>query len=139
MLTKHAFFFNPRITAELFDEELLLANLDNGIYYTLSGQILAVINKLPFASFEESLNGLENISEEDRIILDDVWKKLQSEEIVKRLDKVPTKEFHFEVPQASLVKSSAFKIFSDMKDLLLLDPVHEVDDHGWIAVENIGK
>lgn len=68
---------------------------------------------------------LEQLKEEDLIVPDQSQKSEISEETfaIFETDEIKTGKLSFEVP--------VLHKYTDMEDLLLLDPIHEVDDEGW--------
>jgi hypothetical protein len=68
---------------------------------------------------------LEQLEEEDLIAPDRSEKPEISEETFAKFetDEIEKGKLSFEVP--------VLNKYTDMEDLLLLDPIHEVDDEGW--------
>lgn len=125
----------PAVTHETFDQETVIVNLEKGYYYSLekvgakiwqeiekgatSEQIVEVIQQIynaPFFQIEEEVLSL--------------IQKLQQEELI-----LPSscylKDFFLPVSSELSYTSPLLCKYSDMQDLLLLDPIHEVDATGW--------
>ena len=134
----------PKVVFENYENEVVLINLDSGIYYSIfntAAEIFSqieqekskacildgVINKYEgntpamVASVEKFLEDLLNegliIREEKKI---DASSSPDKEKVNKNTNPV---KLLFEAP--------VLNRYTDMQDLLLLDPVHEVDETGW--------
>jgi hypothetical protein len=129
----------PKVIYETYDDEVVLINMDSGNYYSLNrtaGRTWASIERR--ATAQEIAQDLRR---------DYACDGAQVEEEVLRF----VRELHQEglivpdeeaapAPAASAVAPAAqrhpfdppvLQKFSDMADLLLLDPIHEVDENGW--------
>jgi hypothetical protein len=127
------YILNPRLAADIFDDEYIIANLDTGLYYSIQGVAVSLVQALPFedpavpieklaTAFKGSAN---NVSDE----LQGIWQQLLQEEIVKEPIK-PVAINEGWVP-ATNYAAPLFNRYADMQDLLMLDPIHEVDEEGW--------
>jgi hypothetical protein len=132
----------PNIVHELIDGEVIIVNLKQGDYYSLlhtSAEIWTEIEREQ-SSAQIVAQLIQNYQEEPEIIAQGVQlfiDQLIEEGIITELagdilenemfshtsgnngiDKPP-----FEMPKLSK--------YTDMEDLLALDPIHEVDETGW--------
>lgn len=130
---------SSRLIHENFDDEVVIVDLDSGSYYSLNqsgadvwslvarqaplGEIIAEIGCRYQASLADIEGGLGEFLAE-----------LQREALV-----VPASDAAFvpvsEATGADITKS-AFEAprltkYTDMQELLLLDPIHEADETGW--------
>lgn len=134
-LTQRYELNNPPMIAELVEGEVIAIDLDRGSYYSLLGaaaqvwgsivagrsaqEILAIVSPAPDAgSLDASLLGF----------LDAL--------LAEQLIRPASGETKAAPPPVSLapwsLTSLRFERFTDMQDLLILDPIHEVDDEaGW--------
>jgi hypothetical protein len=128
---------SPQVINETIDGEAIMINLATGAYYSLDrvgGDVWSVIEH--GASVDDVVGALQGRYEGDaaemaagvQALLD----QLVAEELVQTTDEAaerpPTAETTdpkqpFSVPRLDK--------FTDMQDLILLDPVHEVDSRGW--------
>ncbi len=135
------YHFNSRVAADLFDEEIIIANLDSGLYYTLNGTILHVINELPFPNIEtvmESVTKLfPSMIKEVEGDLTKIWKELLDEKLIV-FDESEKNQKNIEITPPSEFVPSKLSRYADMQDLLMLDPIHEVDEEGWVAKDKEG-
>jgi hypothetical protein len=125
----------PMLVSRQFDDEIILANFDTGIYYSLveTGADIwlglksgASIEEISAAFVKSEVSEYTVTTEEITNFID----KLLTEKIIAPRDGNPNREpwsIRFGIP-ASPPKLDRF---DDLRDLLLLDPVHDVSDGGW--------
>lgn len=136
-------YINPRLTLELFDNELIMVNLDSGLYYTLGGTIVSFLSTLPIQGsidlaiekFLSQKSYNKNCYDEFSSNLSKSIKDLVEEQILVWHEKTPIKEVVIDQVHSEEYVPSIFKRYADMQDLLLLDPIHEVDEDGWTSVD----
>lgn len=131
----------PTVTHETIDGEAVIINLDSGNYYSLvdaGSFIWAIIEKGASASEVQGL--VQQSYEGDATDIDqgvqELLAQLQQENLIVPVDgttAVDLTDFtasHNGHGKPSFEAPSLNK-FSDMQELLLLDPIHDVDDAGW--------
>lgn len=128
---------SPQITSEIVDGEVMIINLKNGHYFNLTGSCIEIWGLVQDgASRDKILSRLSQSYSADREVLaselDLLLGELQKEELIGL--------FPGEDPTAQAAGAPATPLpfvapvltkFSDMQELLLLDPIHDVDDAGW--------
>lgn len=127
----------PDVTFEAFDAEVLAINLRNGNYYSLRETAIPIwLLTVRGLSIEEIGKKLSHSCQEDQatvtLSVGDFIQKLATEALLVALDSPPTIES--EEPEVSLPTSFIDPIldsYTDMQQLLLMDPIHEVDTTGW--------
>ncbi len=136
------------IVSEEIDGEVIIVNLKNGNYYSLTQSatvIWAGIQK--HVTLEQIRNGLLIRYSGDTSSMDqglaELIKALEAEQLITQqaapetgspIDEPPAGEPPAGEKEAYL--PPVFERFTDMGDLLLLDPVHEVEDEkGWPHVK----
>lgn len=133
----------PKVVHEPFEDEVVVVNLDTGRYYCLQRAGVAVwLGLVKGWSTGEIVTELEakyraTEGEIDRavgVLLAD----LEREQLVSVV--APDASASAPHPAAAIEAAAAEKtpfepptlqVYTDMQDLLLLDPIHEVDDVGW--------
>src|SRR6185503_7496625 len=132
----------PTVTHETIDGEAVIINLDSGNYYSLvevGSFIWGLIEKGASASdvrnvILQTYQG--NAGDIDRGV-QELLAQLQQENLIVPVD--GTAEA-FDLSQAAPSNKGHEKPsfnppllhkYSDMQELLLLDPIHDVDDAGW--------
>ena len=132
---------NSKVVHEAFEDELVIVNLDNGNYYTLStvgadvwaligagattGEIMSQIAGA-YAGDIATIRGgvtqlVDSLVAEDLIMPDPTPAPAPSSSAVPRAENGQRRVFETPVLQK----------YMDMQALLLLDPIHEVDEAGW--------
>jgi hypothetical protein len=134
----------PDILFESFDNEVILINLENGNYYSIQN-VAAEIWSLIENGFSESgiieqimdryQDQKKEVVQSIDLFLADLLKDGLIEEIQPKnnFDKDQAGE---RISPAPVTASPAFvppilDRYTDMQDLLLLDPIHEVGEKGW--------
>ncbi len=145
MVQSNQLTINQRdVIYETFDDEVVLINLDNGNYYSIADTAAQVwsfieagysvddiVNEMAqlYQGGEEDIEGAVNafISEliQDELIRPNQGMEAEGHERkeVKPVHKGDAREKPFVPPKLNR--------YTDMQDLLLLDPIHEVDEAGW--------
>ena len=142
-MTNQQFIINaPSVVSEIIDGEVVIMNLKSGNYHSSLG-----IGAVVWAWIEErkTLRESERLAsfrydasaEEITVTLKEFFNRLVEEDLVREIavedpDRAnaqdynaptpPTKE-RYEIPKLCT--------YSDMQDILLLDPIHDVDEAGW--------
>jgi Coenzyme PQQ synthesis protein D (PqqD) len=130
---------SQQVINETIDGEAIMINLATGSYYSLDrvgADVWACLEaSLPIEDIVAELARRYDAAEDDiRRGVDDLLQRLSQEELV-----VPCPNGD-QAGSASLEPASAsrppfrtprLEKFTDMQDLILLDPVHEVDSRGW--------
>lgn len=128
---------DAQVVHETFDEEVLAINLDTGTYYSmpgLSAQVWRwVVAGVPLEAIGRALNQICDASPVSIAAqLEEFVGKLEQNRLIVPGDAPPVEEtpvlstFQGKVPAAL-----AFDVYTDMQDLLLLDPIHDVEEAGW--------
>jgi hypothetical protein len=126
------------VVQETFDDEVIVVNLDAGAYYSLEGagarvwsligagtgldQIVAALEQEydgPPAQMRAATESLLRELLEESLVLEDGT----AAAAVGTGREAPAARPPFAAPR--LTK------YTDMRDLLILDPIHEVDESGW--------
>jgi hypothetical protein len=128
-----------QVISEIIDGEAVMINLTTGNYYSLNPAGAAIWDALEAgASDEEIVHRLaaryDASQDELAAAVTHLLEELRREELV-----VPAEQNGAPPAPASPEPGSSRAAFepprlekhSDMQDLILLDPVHEVDERGW--------
>jgi hypothetical protein len=135
---------SPKIVHETIDEEVIILNLNNGNYYsldkvgacvwsfvesgaTVSETVEAIARRYDgtCVDMESAVNQLMAELQQENLIVPDEAKEPGC---IKGLEvRSGTEGLVFEAP--------ILHKYTDMQDLLLLDPIHEVDETGWPTVK----
>ena len=143
-LKRYYLINKPYVVHETIEGETIVMNLKNGFYYSFDGIGPAV--------WELILNGFE--SEEIVDFISDIYSTSNlgfREETISFIEELKSHEIVFEKGEAGTdanltnpddlkqlkvfseitVKKPLFYRYTDMRDVLLLDPIHDVDEKGW--------
>lgn len=130
---------HPHIIHEIIEGEAILVNLETGSYYS-ADRVGAVIwdgieNGMPVAQIVDAITHAYGGDEGDKQAgVGAFLEQLQKERLV-----LPVENAEPASPIAPLALPSNTPPFvapellkyTEMEDLLLLDPIHDVDDAGW--------
>ncbi len=133
------FEISQQVIHEVIDGETMLVRLDTGNYYNMNatgGQIWSLIEKgvsdNQIISGLASLYGLDSTGKEQ---VGTFIKQLVAEELIYPNGHSPEVKAAFKVEGlqrlANLFEPPLINKYSDMQELLILDPIHDVSDAGW--------
>jgi hypothetical protein len=124
------------VHGKIFDDEAVILDLRSGTYFTLRGSAVdiweLVERNVSCARITEALSDRYDGSEaEIARVAEALLDELAEADLIAADSSIEPGE----VPRQGELKSAfpAPKIerFTDMQELLLLDPIHEVDEKGW--------
>jgi len=124
---------------ETMEDEVVMVNLDSGIYYSLDSSSIwvwrAILAEYSLTEMVEFGKSKFDVSEEElQMALNTFLDKMKEEGIVVTAIS-PSKEAKISLSGDDTPKSPfsppRLELYSDMQDLLLLDPIHDVDESGW--------
>lgn len=151
-LSRHGFLhmFSPQtrfaiaseVVSEQYENEALAINLDSGTYYSMNGassKVWAMIsNAEPAHAIVQAFNvGTSPSSEELATAVHDFLARLVAKHLIvlrEPSDSPSTGTTPEAIAGAATdgaVPSFGLEVFTDMQDLLLLDPIHDVEAEGW--------
>lgn len=117
---------------ELLDNEMILADLDTGIYYSIRESGIPIWQLLVAGYTTEEITALFREKYTDPCVSEILpfIHRLQEEGLLvpaaSEARTTPQDLFWPPYPQSPLLERH-----EEMKDLLMLDPIHEVDEQGW--------
>lgn len=137
---------DPNIVHEMIDGETIILNLDSGNYYSIVDvgvDIWSYIEKgVPIAEIMPLVRGNYhcNGSDEENAV-NSFLEQLQQEGLVISVNDSSFLSQSWKDNMVARESKSVFKIpvlnkYTDMQDLLLLDPIHEVDATGWPSIKS---
>lgn len=143
---KYYLINTPKVVDEIFEDEIIIINFDNGDYFTLRQSAVniwkGIKNRQSMAMIVENLQTQYEANEEEvenavLQMIDTFLKEnliRSNNEVVDKND-IITEKVTARIP----FEPAIFEKFTDMNDLLLLDPVHDVDEKGWPHVDPSGQ
>ena len=128
----------PTVIQEIIDGEAIIADLGRGFYYSLDAIGSQIWSALVAGnSAREIIDGLAMRFDADRetvaagtsALLD----RLVAEALIIPQDRgaMPAGQPQFNRLEVTAFAAPVLSKYTDMEQLLLLDPIHEVDETGW--------
>jgi hypothetical protein len=147
MITANQYRVNDsKVVHDAVEGEVIIINLETGAYYSLKGTgadiweltknglpIPAIVQEITQKyhqrshNIEEAVNRLMGELQQEELIVPVAEKNGEALEVTAGIpESDPAREkTRFEEP--------VLHKYTDMREMLLLDPIHEVDDSGWPA------
>jgi hypothetical protein len=135
---------SPKVVHETIDGEVVVVNLDLGDYYSLVKVAVDVWHGIERGISQENMiaeisDRYDGSYEEIETSVDSFLQKLQLEKLIVLQPANTEAIAHHgdEENHTQAIKDKAkfeppfLEKFTDMEDLLLLDPIHEVEEAGW--------
>lgn len=124
----------PMLISRQFGDEIVLANYESGIYYNLGGTGAQIWQGLAAGKSVDEIVGGFAAGSADRLTVDGDVRRfvdhLVAEGIIVPSDRaaavddwLPSLSDGFAAP--------VLERFDDLRDLLLVDPIHDVGEAGW--------
>lgn len=133
----------PTVIHEVFDDEVVIVNLDSGDYYSLSDAGAVCWNcLLAGCSIDETVDAIsrryEGESDEIKAAVQNLVGEFEAADLVVRgVGDAPSPELnHAGIGSKPAFVAPVLHGYSDMRDLLLIDPIHDVDQTGWPTVKD---
>jgi len=130
-----------RFVFEQFDKEMVLINLEDGFYYSVSDtgtEILHLLEQgLPVAEVLDILSVRYTNEDELPGLVDSFVAELEKQGIIfprsegSPANSVSAAEEAAQNGAEARFAPPALTRFDDMQEILLLDPIHQVNEQGW--------
>lgn len=129
--------FDNNIISDVFGDEVVLVNLQTGVYYSLRNSAtqfwIRILNHYSIDEITTELLSFYDVSEKElRSEIQQFIDQLLAANVIKFSD--TSQKISLESPlilEKLPFVSPILETFSDMQEILLLDPVHDVDKAGW--------
>lgn len=126
----------PEMASELFDGELVVANYGSGTYYSVSstGALIwqGLRHGLSDSEVSDWLAGhFAGQAAEIPALVMDFIAEMHREGLVLPIDKPAEAAGDLPALEGEHLAAPQLERYDDMKELLLLDPVHDVAEAGW--------
>lgn len=125
----------PTVTSEIIDGEAVVIDLESGSYFSMQNTAALIWSMLEQGASRSAIldnvasaysKGMEEIKEDVNQFVD----KLLAIALIVETDQDDTLTVAVSATQDSYQKPELTQ-YDDMQDLLLLDPIHNVDESGW--------
>lgn len=128
---------SPDVVHQPLEDEVVVLNLRTGIYATVGGSGVTIWEALVGGATVDGLTdelvaGLGGVAVDGEAIAAEIESfvdELRALELVEEVEPVSDRAAPAH-PRAGY-EPPRLEVFADMQDLLLLDPVHDVDHRGW--------
>ena len=138
---QQAFRINcPNVVSETFEGEVVIVNLESGCYFSLLGSATRIWQQLE--SGPSSIKTIEEVLAQSYICIDvnianaveSLLSRLIKEELIVLEDPalaIPPMNLDQQAAGPRPFEPPTLEAFTDLQDILLLDPIHDVDEAGW--------
>ena len=129
----------PKVISEVFDDEVVAVNFDTGSYYGLRATALTIWNILEQgASTQTLISRMTSLYPGDQQAIGEgvtaFLEQLRTHGLIAEASSAPVDASPEPVAdQRGPWELPVLSVYEDMKELLLLDPIHDVDEQGWPA------
>jgi hypothetical protein len=125
----------PNVASEVFDGEVVVADFVEGTYFSLTGTAALIWQGLRAGQSTEGiadwLGGHFRLPPQTITpAIEDFVVRLVEAGLAAPLDRAPPQQLLPEIAVADFA-APVLERHDDLKDLLLLDPVHDVSEAGW--------
>ncbi len=121
---------SPKVIHQIFESEVVVVNLETGVYYSLRASGVDIWRGLVAGLSDAEITSKFD-SPKAKTAIRQYLQQLGSEhlivEIVDESHAVHTDKVKIDHPFADPVLEK----FTDMREMLLIDPIHELDESGW--------
>lgn len=127
----------PQVVREVFDDEVIIINMESGNYFSLNNTGAYVWTLIEASYQAEGIAGrlcdeFEGADASTASHVDELLDKLLNEGLIEP----GTGPAPAQSPVASPAAKGPYEkptlaVYTDMQELLLLDPIHDVDETGW--------
>jgi hypothetical protein len=118
-----------KVVSDLFDAEVVVVNLETGIYYSMKETAMEIWNLLSNnLSAQDILNSFTGLRPEEKQKIETFIGFIIAEGLAEETDNTPPLESSKKLEFDELIYTK----FDDMSDLIMIDPIHEADEtKGW--------
>jgi len=132
---------SPQVIREFFDDEAVIVNLELGIYYSLDsiGAIVWGLIEQGASNTQivEKLSQMFKLSTNIEKDIEEFIDLLLKEELIAATDNASLTSFDsINIDNKLTYSKPTLNKYTDMQELLLLDPIHEVDEEGWPNIKS---
>jgi hypothetical protein len=129
----------PNVVSEKFEREVVVVNLESGCYFSLLGSAPTIWQQLEAGAMcikdllEAVIQAYDCTGMDASALMTNFLKELLDQALIVPAE--PTERF-IDASKATPNDMAPFEppileVFTDLQDILLLDPIHDVDDAGW--------
>jgi len=127
---------HQEVVLERLGNEIVIISFDSGRYYSAKGLatdiLLLIENKVPAAKWEMKLNNYYSSEVLDKKKIRKFLETLIENNLCIRIEEL--KESNYELPidlQREQFDEPIIKIYDDLQDIIMVDPIHDTSLEGW--------
>ena len=117
----------PQVVDEVFGAETVVVHLDSGCYYSLDAAATVLWGYLARGAAPERIAELSGAPRAD---VETFVAALVAEDLLVEVD-ADGLDAAAAADLGAVAGMPGFERFTDMQDLLMIDPIHDVDETGW--------
>ena len=129
----------PNVVSEVFEHEVVVVNLESGCYFSLMGSAPTIWMVLERGAIridqliETLIQAYDCNNEECRSEIEGFLNQLLEQQLIVLADpaEAGSTSNNTSTAKRTLFEPPVLEVFTDLQDILLLDPIHDVDDAGW--------
>lgn len=126
---------SPAVIWEQIEQEIIVINLENGFYYDISGVSAPIWQMINHFGYQEIILKLaahyDLQADEIKSDVNFFLKTLEEEKLIVLADERSSTEAQSSFCFPTYYTKPVLNKYTDMENLLLIDPIHEVDEQGW--------
>jgi len=125
-----------QVAHEVIEGEVIILRFDTGFYFSLNGGAVNLWEWIAAgASWQQMLEAFEPLNSDQTAALEAFIKRLANENLVIKTEEAPA--VVATLPRQSVrFENPSMEKYGDMQDMLLADPIHEVDEAGWPRLQS---
>lgn len=121
---------SPKVIHQIFETEVVIVNLETGNYYSISGSGIEAWRQVEagFSAQEiaDQLAAIGGPAEKLKTFVEELEREGLIVPHAEQVQPAPDAQ-----PAMTSVSSPVLEKFTDMREMLLIDPIHELDESGW--------
>lgn len=127
----------PQVVREVFDDEVIIINMESGNYFSLNSTGAYVWSLIEAGFAVDGIVGrlrddFEGADSSAAPSVNELLEQLVKEELIlPGTGPAPAPSEVASPATKRAFEKPALAVYTDMQELLLLDPIHDVDETGW--------
>jgi hypothetical protein len=126
----------PAVAGEIIDGEAIILHLPKGHYFSSEGSgalvWAGIERRATIADIARAMSGRYGLGVDEAVrAVEGFVEELQKHDLVRPAASIGDVGDLETLPGGGEYAPPAIEIYTDMQDLLLLDPIHDVDAAGW--------
>jgi Coenzyme PQQ synthesis protein D (PqqD) len=143
-MAEAAYMVNPQVMHETIDGETIIIDLATGTYYSLRGSgpavWAAVARGAGRSGIVEALERSHDTAPGTIApAVDSFLEQLEKEQLIAQNGNAAAASELVEQAAGTPFEEPRLERYDDLQDVILLDPVHQVDDRGWPHPATVGE